>query len=376
MEKAAMMLRLLSRRRGFTLVELLVVIAIIGVLVALLLPAVQSAREASRRTKCMNNLKQLGLAMHNFTDVYGRFPSAGWFQWCNAMPSVVPTGMTAADWPQTGCIVPYSMGGNQVNSFSNGPLVGSQPTGTPWSSPPRQAASWTFQLLPYIEQTTGQNQSAGFMRNTVLPAFICSTRHPQRKLAAGTAAGGAPLDYAAAYFGPQSSDINTIKNTPSSFWGIILPAEPPEAGRGMPDTPVRMAQITDGTSNTLLLGEKWMRIDQYLQGAWNDDHNLLSSLDPDTMRLGLLPPVKDTNNNPTTGKLVLAGDNNPCCDWWRDPPTQSPSPRLGSRFGGGHPSTMSALMADGSVRGISFNIDQATFAAVCNKEDGVTVTLE
>jgi prepilin-type N-terminal cleavage/methylation domain-containing protein len=372
----SMTLRLLFRRRGFTLVELLVVIAIIGVLVALLLPAVQSAREASRRTKCYNNLKQLSLAVHNFVDVYGRYPTAGWFQWCNAMPAVVPTGMTAGDWPQTGCIVGYTLNGAQVNSFSNGPLVGSQPTGTPWTTPPRQAASWTFQILPYLEQTAGQNQSAGFMRNTVLPVFICSTRHAQRKLMAGTAAGGAPLDYAAAYYGPQSSDINTIKAFPTSFMAVILPAEPPEAGRGMPDIPVRMAQITDGTTNTLLFGEKWMRPDQYNYGAWNDDHNLLSSLDPDTMRIGLMPPVRDTNNNPTTGVLVLASDNNPCCDWWRDPPTQSPSPRLGSRFGGGHPGAMSATMCDGSVRGISFTIDANVFSAIGNKEDGIVVSLD
>ncbi len=68
-------------RRAFTLIELLVVIAIIALLIALLLPAVQQAREAARRTQCKNNLKQLGLALHNFHDVYNRFPAANIMEW-------------------------------------------------------------------------------------------------------------------------------------------------------------------------------------------------------------------------------------------------------------------------------------------------------
>src|SRR5262245_66331484 len=95
-------------RLAFTLVELLVVIAIIGILVALLLPAVQAARESSRRIQCTSNLKQVAMAMHNFHDVFRRFPSAGWFTWCNALPSAKPANIPASAWGQNGCIVEYA----------------------------------------------------------------------------------------------------------------------------------------------------------------------------------------------------------------------------------------------------------------------------
>jgi prepilin-type N-terminal cleavage/methylation domain-containing protein/prepilin-type processing-associated H-X9-DG protein len=367
-----MIARPVKRPGGFTLIELLVVIAIIAVLIGLLVPAVQKVREAANRAYCGNNLKQIGIAMHHFLDIHKRFPSAGWREWCNAIPPFKPPNIPPEEWGQNGCWVNYvDENKNKVNSWA-----GSDGTGRPWTAPPKQAAGWGFQILPLIEQQLVQDAAnPGIARNTPLSVYVCPTRRSATKFSGGysTAVGAGPLDYVAPYFGPQSRDRTVIANDPKSLWGVIVWAEPPVLAQppnnrpGARDNRVSISSITDGTSNTLLLGEKWMRPDQYSGGAWNDDHEIMSSLDQDGLRVGDQTPVRDTNGG------VSANTNNPCCDWWRDPDDKKPSPRLGSRFGGAHLGGMNSLFADGSVRNIQWGISQVTFAALCNKADDVVI---
>ena len=136
----------MNRRTAFTLVELLVVIAIIGVLVALLLPAVQAARESARRTQCINNLKQMGIAVHNHVDTFVVFPTGG----------NVP-------WPVVS------------DYFSNGG------TGAP-KVPTSKAWAGRYQILPFMEKGNIYNlRTQAAVETSFVKEYFCPSRRPRRR---------------------------------------------------------------------------------------------------------------------------------------------------------------------------------------------------
>lgn len=201
--------------RGFTLIELLVVISIIAVLIALLLPAVQQARESARRTQCRNNMKQIGLAMHNYHDTFTTFSPL------EIMP-IDNTGKLVCD-----------------------------PGGlAQWGT---RAGAWHNFLLPYIDQApmynqinfstsiggTAQNQAAF---SAFLPAYLCPSNPNSTYVNASI-------------FGTPSHIINYGANIGTSFSVPNIECTTFANGIYWHDSRVRMADITDGPSNTVLAAE-------------------------------------------------------------------------------------------------------------------------
>ena len=270
-----------NHRVAFTLVELLVVIAIIGILVAMLLPAVQAAREAARRLECQNKLKQIGLGIQNFVDAIEVFPTGG--------DGIFP----------------------ELEDY----VVGGKPNG-----PKKQGISWGYQILPYLEENAvyGLNNTAD-LQSTNVSLYVCPSR---RGFVTTTDIGGIGesvvlSDYAGATpctcmadctnrYDPRNSVpltfIHHRKTTSSSngwsfFRGQALGGEnansPPDnsvydgvivrtpwrwAFQGGDDEfplnaqqPIGFEAITDGSSKTLLVGEKYVRSDLYGGGSWSDD---------------------------------------------------------------------------------------------------------
>ena len=224
----------LARRRGFTLVELLVVIAIIGTLVALLLPAVQGARESARRMQCTNNLHNLGIAMHNYHDALGSFPNSHFYNVATNDNVCSGTPANCEQWGWGVLILPYIEQTNLHNqlgvlSYSLHHVLAGKNPGL--NSP--AAIISTMQLKLPIFLCPSDSNSDGYLN---------SARHFGGGL--GTAASGlGSLQMSVSNY--MTSRGTDLCQATQDSWGIF-----------MESFAKRMQDITDGTSNTLMLGER------------------------------------------------------------------------------------------------------------------------
>jgi prepilin-type N-terminal cleavage/methylation domain-containing protein/prepilin-type processing-associated H-X9-DG protein len=315
------------RRRGFTLVELLVVIAIIGVLVSLLLPAVQAAREAARRMQCANNLKQLALGMHNFESARGH----------------LPPGLNLPISSQSGAVFPSNA------------LVTSGKIKQP--KYPNQFGSWFVYTMPYFEQSNLQDRWDFSVRDygnangpnstaaSVVPFFLCPSDQGEPVVTYTT--GGTTYYYGAnsyvANAGVKSWFIST-----ATFDGVF-----------QINSQTRFAAITDGTSNTILLGERF-----HFDREWADLPNRrgwgwANYNAPQDLFAGALQPINY--------RLPLGSGPNPSFTLQDN--------RLSS-FSSGHPGGANVAVCDGSVRLLSNTSagDLAVLQRLVRPQDGEVAT--
>jgi prepilin-type N-terminal cleavage/methylation domain-containing protein/prepilin-type processing-associated H-X9-DG protein len=341
-------------RTGFSLVELLVVITIISILIGLLLPAVQGAREAARRLQCQNNLKQLGLAMLAHEQAVGRFPSGGWgWQWTGdpdrGTGREQPGGWFFAILPYLEQMPLYLLGSDgDPNNWTPMQLAGSaQRIQTPlavMNCPSRRRAI----VYPIGWPTAGYGFSGA-------DAGV-ETYTPH---GANTASGVARGDYAACagdqyqawdFDGP--ADLTTAKSmTQSNSWPALSTAA---TGICYLRSEITMAAIRDGASNTYMLGEKYLTPDNYLNGVdAGDDEGMDTGYNNDNHR--------STYHAPSAG------------------PTHTPMPDTPGypdyyRFGSAHAGGCSMVFCDGSVRSISYTIDAEIHRCLGNRHDRVALS--
>jgi prepilin-type N-terminal cleavage/methylation domain-containing protein len=319
---------------GFTLVELLVVIAIIGILIALLLPAVQAAREAARRLQCANHVKQLAMAALNHESRVGHFPTGGWgFGWV----------------------------GDPDRGFG-----------------PEQPGGFFYNCLPFLEQEALHDLPAGAAPNEKMDLTLTMIQTPLATL-------NCPSRRRAAVFPVRSSRLwlaNATKPTDLGYgwfrccyvanggsvrlgWGYgpasfadadagngFLSAEQLALANGLchQRSQVTIGDITDGTSNTYLVGEKYLNPDDYYTGNdYGDDEPAFGADDYD-LHAWTVPNDADYVPRQDTAGVSL---------FWM--------------YGGAHSVGFNAALCDGSVRSMSYQVDLYVHQCLGNRRDGQAI---
>jgi prepilin-type processing-associated H-X9-DG protein len=320
------------------LVELLVVIAIIGILVSLLLPAVQSARESARTVQCKNNLKQMSLAVVAHHQTQGFFPSGGW------------------GWGWTG---------DPDRGFGS-----SQPAG------------WNYSILPFMEQqalfdlgadgqldaiTPTQQQGAYDRDQVAVSVFACPSRRqnsvysrPKKQKYVNSISTGidkaAIFDYAcnAGDLGPNKWNYGptSLAAFATFNWGLNDVLK--NTGISHVRSQVSLAHVRDGATNTYMLGEKYLDAAHYTDGVDpSDDMGIYEGCAYDTYRWAYMIDVAaNTGNTPLRDRAGVSDQH---------------------RFGSPHNSGCIFAFCDGSVRTISFSIDATTHSRLANRADGQAV---
>ena len=354
-------------RSGFTLIELLVVIAIIAILIGLLLPAVQKVREAAARMQCSNNLKQIGLAFHNFESAYQYFPQGG----LDGDPAAITTG-----------------GAPNPAGYNYDETPPAYETTTCCRAATRSGWNHWYKILPYIEQNNiynlgrddppywgNQSNNGGEddVARQIVKIYYCPTRR------APTGYGGTPTgrcDYAGnagIFTGEVHEGYGDIPAAPLGFTVNGSPANERTQwnfgdypgrkgfivwpGRGAKRT---ITGITDGTSNTIAAAEKCLPPSRHGTDGGDNERWNNSGWDEDNVRFHF-PPMSDTDP-----KVLYTGGANPnggtiTSNVWR------------RYFGSSHTGGLNAVFADGSVRFVRFSVSPLTFMGACGADDGAVI---
>ncbi|PQO34899.1 DUF1559 domain-containing protein [Bremerella cremea] len=321
-----------SRRAGFTLVELLVVIAIIGVLIALLLPAVQQAREAARRMQCTNNLKQIGLAFHNFQDTYGHLPYGARDGNENSSPDTCCSSHVVSGW------------------------------------------SWLYHILPFIEQQNiynlgDVNNPSGtekIVSQSAVESYYCPSRRPV------SAYGGYYRSDYAGNAGERHSDGARVATSTGAHGVVRHP--------GISNAKLTIERIQDGSSNTLMVGEKALNETAFGSDGGDNERYINPGWDEDVMRWGTffskgdnaytpMPPIsdndapkKESDGSWTLSQKIPLFANGTFGRWH-------------GYFGSSHTGGTNFVLADGSVHFIPTTVDGQIMQRLSLSDDGQVVTL-
>ncbi|WP_435017944.1 DUF1559 domain-containing protein [Tundrisphaera sp. TA3] len=346
-----------ARRRGFTLIELLVVIAIIAVLIALLLPAVQAAREAARRAQCTNNLKQIGLAMHNYESANGSFPPAK--LWSATIATPAP-GTGPNDPGGQGLVLNTTAFAMILSYVEQGPLSNAYNFSLPSCASTNAAPNTTLVggVMAYLANTT--------TTSSVISSYVCPSEVTVAPMNATTASTSAGL-----YSGWKSQRTNYLLPAGRYFEaynGNRIGGRPADGGvfSGC-DLATKISDIPDGTSNTTLVLESRQEKTvvgyggYWGQGLWTSTHAMIYDSNP-TNKASY--DSRWPSTMPNAPALLSQVANNPR--------------RLGYAWSTGslHPGGMNAAFADGSVKFIKNAISPITWFAINTIGNGEVVSAD